>query len=63
MSTDASNILNAFDSLLPSDQMIVAAEILRRSVGDKELQADTFEELAAEVFHTYDAEEDDNAKS
>jgi hypothetical protein len=38
-------------------------EILRRSTDTGELGDDTFEELAAEVFRGYDAEESGGAKS
>lgn len=63
MSTDANNLLSAFDSLEPAEQRIVAAEILRRSCGTDELSDETFDELAAEVFHGYDAEESARGES
>ncbi len=63
MSTDANNLLNAFDSLGPAEQRVVAAEILRRSYGTGELSEQTFDELAAEVFHGYDAEESSRGES
>lgn len=63
MSTDAHNLLNAFDSLEPAEQRVVAAEILRRSCGTDELSDETFDELAAEIFHGYDTEESSRGES
>jgi hypothetical protein len=63
MSTDANNLLSAFDSLDPAEQQLVAAEILRRTVVSDELAGATLEGLAAEVFQLYDAEESGGAKS
>lgn len=63
MSTGANNLLSAFDSLEPAEQRAVAAEILRRSYGIGELSDATFDELAAEVFHGYDAEESSRGES
>lgn len=63
MSTDAHNLLNAFDSLEPAEQQYVAVEILRRSVAVDELTDDIFDGLAAEVFQRYDAEESSGAES
>jgi hypothetical protein len=63
MSTDAHNLLNAFDSLEPAEQQYVAVEILRRSVSMDELTNETFDGLAAEVFQHYDAEESSGAES
>ena len=61
MTIDAHNLLNAFDSLAPDEQQIVAAEILRRSVGTAELTDETFDGLAAELFQDYDTEEAEGA--
>lgn len=63
MSTDAHNLLNAFDSLQPAEQQLVAVEILRRSVATDDLANDTLDGLAAEVFQRYDAEESSGAES
>ena len=63
MSTDAHNLLNAFDALDPAEQQRVAVEILRRSAATDELTSETFDELAAEVFQNYDAEESSGAES
>jgi hypothetical protein len=57
MSTEAHNLLNAFDSLAPAEQQLVAAEILRRSVSSADLANETFDQLGAEVFQQYDVEE------
>ena len=55
--------LNAFEALDPAEQHRVAVEILRSSVGTDELTSETFDELAAEVFQGYDAEESSGAES
>jgi hypothetical protein len=57
MTETARDILTAFDGLDPVDKQQVAAEILRRSAGQDELPDQAFDELAAEVFRGYDAEE------
>jgi hypothetical protein len=51
------NVLAAFNALDPEEQQQVAVEILRRSAATDELADEAFEELAAEVFRSYDAEE------
>jgi hypothetical protein len=63
MTTTAHNLLNAFDALDPAEQHRVAAEILRRSAAVGELADEAFDELAAEVFRGYDAEESSVGKS
>jgi hypothetical protein len=57
MTLAAQNILVAFDALDAEEQQRVAVEILRRSAGVEDLPDETFDELAADVFHVYDAEE------
>lgn len=57
MTTAARDLLTAFDALSPADQQQVAAEILRRSAGTGDLPEAAFDELAAELFRGYDAEE------
>jgi hypothetical protein len=57
MTQTARDVLSAFEALAASDKQEVAAEILRRSAGRDELSAEIFDELAAEVFRAYDAEE------
>jgi hypothetical protein len=63
MSTEARNLLTAFDSLAPDEQQIVAAEILRRSAGTADLTDETFDGLAIELFQDYDTEEAEGARS
>ena len=63
MTTAAHNLLNAFDSLNPTEQQQVAVEILRRTATVDEIANETFDELAAGVFQTYDAEESGGAES
>jgi hypothetical protein len=57
MITPTDQLLNAFDSLAPAEQHLVAVEILRRSASTAELTNADFDELAIEVFQAYDAEE------
>jgi hypothetical protein len=57
MSTTARELLSAFEALSPADQHQVTAEILRRSAGADDLPDTAFDELAAELFRGYDAEE------
>jgi hypothetical protein len=57
MTTAVNDLLNAFDALEPAEQQRVAVEILRRSAATDELTTETFDELAAELFLGYDAEE------
>jgi hypothetical protein len=57
MTTSARDVLAAFDTLSPAEQQQVAVEILRRSAGAGELPDAAFDELAAELFRAYDAEE------
>jgi hypothetical protein len=57
MTAAARDVLAAFDALSPAEQHQVAAEILRRSGGGDELSEATLDELAAELFRGYDAED------
>jgi hypothetical protein len=57
MTQSARELLSAFEALPPSEQQELAAEILRRSAGRGELTDDTLDDLAAELFRSYDAEE------
>jgi hypothetical protein len=57
MTTSARDVLAAFDALCPADQQELAAAILRRSTGSGELSDVALDELAAELFRSYDAEE------
>jgi hypothetical protein len=57
MSTAAKELLVTFETLSPSDQQQVAAEILRRSAAAGDLPESALNELAAELFRGYDAYE------
>jgi hypothetical protein len=57
MTTAARDLLSTFDDLSPADQKEVAAEILRRAMGDGDVSDASWTELAAELFRSYDAEE------
>lgn len=61
MTTAAHSLLTAFDALDPVEQQRVAVEILRRSAATNDLTNDAFDELTAEVFQSYDAEEANGA--
>ena len=57
MSASPQEILAAFEALPPAEQQRVAAEIIRRSSGHGDLPEAAYDELAAELFRSYDAEE------
>jgi hypothetical protein len=57
LSAAARDLLTAFDALSPEEQHQVAAEILRRTSAPDDLHDAAFDELAAELFRAYDAEE------
>ncbi len=57
MSAAVRDVLKAFDALSPAEQQEVAAEIGRRVGGTEDLPAAALDELAAELFRAYDAEE------
>lgn len=57
MTVAAQNLLAAFDTLSASERQQVAAEILRRSMASEDLPEIALDELAAEIFRGYDAEE------
>jgi hypothetical protein len=57
MTATARNLLAAFDALTPDEQQQVAAEILRRRAGAGDLPEAALDELAADLFRSYDAEE------
>ena len=57
MTATAQEILAAFEALPPAEQQQVAAEILRRCRGTGDLPEEAFDELAADLFCRYDAEE------
>jgi hypothetical protein len=51
------DLLRVFESLSPAEQHEVATEILRRCTADGPLPDAALDELAAELFRAYDAEE------
>jgi hypothetical protein len=57
MSETVCDLLRVFDALPPAEQNQVAAEILRRWSPDEEFPDAALDELAAELFRSYDAEE------
>jgi hypothetical protein len=57
MTTAAREVLAAFEALPPAEQREVVAEILRRNTEYGDLPEAALDELAAELFRTYDAEE------
>ena len=57
MTEAARELLMTFESLAPTDQEDVAAEILRRGGSSEDLSEDALHELADELFRSYDAEE------
>jgi hypothetical protein len=57
MTATAENLLAAFDTLSADEQQQVAVEILRRTAGTEDLPEAAFDELAAELFRAYAAEE------
>jgi len=57
LTATARDLLAAFESLAPTEKQEVAVEILRRCAGVHGLADEAFEELAAELFRSYDAEE------
>jgi hypothetical protein len=61
MTKAARELLTAFEALSPSDQQQVTAEILRRTTASPDLPEAALEELAGELFRSYDSEEADRA--
>ena len=61
MTVTAKGLLAAFENLEPADRQEVAAEILRRTAGAGEIPDSAFEQLADELFVSYDAEEESHA--
>ncbi len=57
MTAKALDVLAAFDALSNAEKQQVAAEILRRSTVEGDLPEAALQELAAELFSGYDAEE------
>ncbi|HTU17815.1 MAG TPA: CRISPR-associated endonuclease Cas2 [Gemmataceae bacterium] len=63
MTTAVQQLLNAFDNLPETDKHEAVAEILRRVSASVEgdVPESALNELAAELFRSYDAEEDARA--
>ncbi|HWG41927.1 MAG TPA: hypothetical protein VN688_04005 [Gemmataceae bacterium] len=61
MTDTVRDLLQAFDALLPAEKNQIAAEILRRCSPDEGLPDAALDELAIELFRSYDAEEDTRA--
>lgn len=61
MTDTVRDLLQAFDALSPDEQKQMAVEILRRCVPDESLPDAALDELAADLFRSYDAEEDARA--
>jgi hypothetical protein len=57
MTETARSLLTAFDALPPAEQQQVVVEILRRTAAADDLPETALDELAAELFRGYDAEE------
>jgi hypothetical protein len=57
MKVTANELLAAYDALSPDEQQQVAVKIIRRSSAADDLPAAGLDELAAELFRAYDAEE------
>jgi hypothetical protein len=57
MTTTALDLLDRFESLPLGDRREVAAEILRRSTASGDLLTEACDELASDLFQSYDAEE------
>jgi hypothetical protein len=57
MTESVRDLLRAFDALPPGEQHLVATEILRRYSADQGLSDAALDELAADLFRSYDVEE------
>jgi len=62
MTATARKLLAEFDALPANDQQQVAVEILRRTAEAGELPDVALDELGAELFRGYDAEETGHAQ-
>jgi hypothetical protein len=63
MTEKVRDLLRTFESLSPAEQHQTATEILRHCALDDSLPDGALDELAAELFRSYDAEEDARAAS
>lgn len=57
MTQAARELLITFEALSPAEQQEVTVEILRRAGPAGELSEEALDELAGELFRSYDAEE------
>jgi hypothetical protein len=57
MTETVRDLLRTFDALSPAEQHEITTEILRRCTPDEALPDAALDELAAELFRSYDAEE------
>lgn len=57
MTETVHNLLRMFETLSPAEQHEMTTEILRRGTPEEDLPAAALDELAAELFRSYDAEE------
>jgi hypothetical protein len=62
MTETVRDLLRSFDALSPAEQHEVATEILRRCASDEGVSDAALDELAAELFRSYDAEEASRAE-
>jgi hypothetical protein len=58
MTQTVCDLLKVFDALPPAEQHLAATEILRRWMPDRDLPDKALDELAADLFRNYDAEEE-----
>jgi hypothetical protein len=63
MTETVRDLLRTFSTLSPVEQHQKATDILRQGVPDDSLPDAALDELAAELFRGYDAEEDARAAS
>jgi hypothetical protein len=63
MIVTAQDLLAAFDALPADEKRLAVAELLRRSGSQGDLPEAAFDELAAELFRSYDSEEAARAAS
>jgi hypothetical protein len=62
MTAASRDLIAAFEALPPEERHQVAAVILHRTAPPEELPEAGLDELAAELFRSYDAEEDGRAQ-
>ncbi len=57
MIATARELLIAFDGLPPEEKKQAAVEIIRRSTAEEDLPPPAYDEMTAELFRSYEAEE------